>query len=174
MISSVTVLSPTPTFRRKYLKTLTSLIIKSQSLNESMYTVTVRFVKKHRNSLDLLQCDPSQEFKFTDFHDENTKEDGMNFVNSTSTKISANKIELKKALAKMLTNLITNKKWSDKEAAKELDIKQSWVSELSKGILKNITMDNMLDLFVKFGYESELKKSSIKDLLDITITKNQV
>jgi len=97
----------------------------------------------------------------------------MNVINSTSTKITANKAELQKAMAKMLTNFITNKKWSDKDAAKELDIKQSRISELSKGIIKNVSMDDMFELFVKFGYKSDVKKSSIKDLLDITITKNQ-
>ncbi len=96
----------------------------------------------------------------------------MNVINSTSTKITANKAELQKAMAKMLTNFITNKKWSDKDAAKELDIKQSRISELSKGIIKNVSMDDMFELFVKFGYKSDVKKSSIKDLLDITITKN--
>jgi predicted XRE-type DNA-binding protein len=98
----------------------------------------------------------------------------MSIVNSTSTKISANRTELKKALAKMLTNLITNKKWSDKDAAKELDVNQPIISGLAKGVINNITMESMLGLFVKFGYKSELKKSSIKDLLDITITKDQI
>jgi predicted XRE-type DNA-binding protein len=98
----------------------------------------------------------------------------MSIVNSTSTKISANKAELKKALAKMLTNLITNKKWSDKDAAKELDVNQPMISALAKGVLTNVTMESLLDLFIKFGYKSELKKSSIKDLLDITITKDQI
>jgi len=95
----------------------------------------------------------------------------MSVVNSTSTKIIANKVEIKKALAKMLTNLILNKKWSDKDAAIKLDVNQSRISDLSKGILKNITMDNMLDLFVKFGYKSDLKISAKQDLADITITK---
>jgi predicted XRE-type DNA-binding protein len=95
----------------------------------------------------------------------------MSIINSTSTKISASKVELQKAMAKMLTNLITNKKWSDKEAAKELDVNQPMISALSKGILTNITMDNMLDLFVKFGYKSDLKMSSNQDKGDITITK---
>lgn len=98
----------------------------------------------------------------------------MNVINSTSTKISANKAELKKALAKMLTNLIGNKKWTDKAAAEELDVNQSMISELSKGVLKNITMDDLFDLFIKFGYKSEIKKSSIKDILNITITKDPV
>jgi len=97
----------------------------------------------------------------------------MSVINSTSTKIIANKAELKKVLAKTLTNLITQKKWTDKDAAKELDINQSWVSDFAKGVLKNITIDDMLDLFVKFGYKSELKKSSIKDMVDLTLTKNQ-
>lgn len=95
----------------------------------------------------------------------------MSVVNSTSTKIIANKVEIKKALAKMLTNLILNKKWSDKDAAIKLDVNQSRISDLSKGILKNITMDNILDLFVKFGYKSDLKISAKQDLADITITK---
>ena len=95
----------------------------------------------------------------------------MSVVNSTSTKISANKAELKKALAKMLTNFIDSKKWSDKDAAIKLDVNQSRISDLSKGILKNITMDNMLDLFVKFGYKSDLKISANQDLANITITK---
>jgi predicted XRE-type DNA-binding protein len=95
----------------------------------------------------------------------------MSVINSTSTKIIANQAELKKALAKMLTNLILNKKWSDKDAATKLDVNQSRISDLSKGILKNITMDNLLDLFVKFGYKSDLKISSKQDIADITITK---
>ena len=98
----------------------------------------------------------------------------MNVINSTSTKLSATKTELKKALAKMLTNLITNKKWSDKAAAKELDVNQSMVKNLSKGLIKNITLENLLDVFVKFGYHSEIKKSSIPDIMDLTITKNQI
>ena len=97
----------------------------------------------------------------------------MSVINSTSTKIIANKAELKKALAKMLTNLITQKKWTDKDAAKELDVNQSKISDLAKGVLKNITIDDMLDLFVKFGYKSELKKSSIKDMVDLILTKDQ-
>lgn len=95
----------------------------------------------------------------------------MSVVNSTSTKIIASKVEIKKALAKMLTNLILNKKWSDKDAAIKLDVNQSRISDLSKGILKNITMDNMLDLFVKFGYKSDFKISAKQDMADITITK---
>ncbi len=109
------------------------------------------------------------EFKFK--YIDNIKEDIMSVINSTSTKISANKTELKKVLAKMLTNLITNKKWSDKDAALELDVDRSRISDLSKGILKNITMDDLLDLFVKFGYRSDLKITSNKDIADITITK---
>ena len=97
----------------------------------------------------------------------------MSVINSTSTKIIANKAELKKALAKMLTNLITQKKWTDKDAAKELDVNQSKISDLAKGVLNNITIDDMLDLFVKFGYKSELKKSSIKDMVDLILTKDQ-
>jgi predicted XRE-type DNA-binding protein len=95
----------------------------------------------------------------------------MSIINSTSTKITANKAELKKALAKMLTNLINNKKWSDKDAAKELDVNQSIVSNLSKGVVNNITMDSLFNLFVKFGYKSELKTTSNKDISDIIITK---
>jgi len=67
----------------------------------------------------------------------------MNIINSTSTKISASKAELKKALAKMLTNLINNKKWTDKEAAIKLDVNQSRISNLSKGVLDNITIDHI-------------------------------
>ena len=95
----------------------------------------------------------------------------MSVINSTSTKISANKTELKKVLAKMLTNLITNKKWSDKDAALELDVNRSRIFDLSKGNIKDITMVDLLDLLVKFGYKSDLKMTSNKDMADITITK---
>ena len=95
----------------------------------------------------------------------------MSVINSTSTKISANKTELKKVIAKMLTNFITNKKWSDKDAASELDVDRSKIADLSKGIIKNISMDDLLDLLVKFGYKSDLKMTSKNDMADITITK---
>jgi len=95
----------------------------------------------------------------------------MSVINSTRTKISANRTELKKVIAKMLTNFITNKKWSDKDAASELDVDRSKIVDLSKGIIKNISMDDLLDLLVKFGYKSDLKMTSKNDMADITITK---
>ena len=95
----------------------------------------------------------------------------MNVINSTRTKLSASRSELKKALAKMITNLITNKKWSDKVAASELDVEQARITELAKGLLKNITLENITDIFLKLGYKSEIKPSSIKEITNIIITK---
>lgn len=95
----------------------------------------------------------------------------MNVIRSTRTKLSATKKELKNALAKMVTNLITSKKWSDKEAAEEFDVKPSTITHLSKGLLKNISLEDILDMFVKLGYKSEIKPSKIKDIMSIVISK---
>jgi predicted XRE-type DNA-binding protein len=97
----------------------------------------------------------------------------MNVIRSNRTKLSANKKELKNALAKMITNLINNKKWSDKVAAEEFEVEPSMITELSKGLLKNISLEDILDLFVKLGYKTEIKPSSHKDLMNVIIKKKR-
>lgn len=65
----------------------------------------------------------------------------------------ANKMAMKMDLSIMLTDLINAKNWTQTEAAENLGVTQSRVSDLMNSKIEKFTIDAMLDMLDKFGFK---------------------
>lgn len=66
---------------------------------------------------------------------------------------TANKMAMKMDLSIMISRLIKNKKWTQKEAAEHLKVKQSRISDLMNSKIEKFTIDAMLDMLDKLGFK---------------------
>lgn len=66
---------------------------------------------------------------------------------------TANKMAMKMDLSIMISSLIKNKKWTQKEAAEQLKVKQSRISDLMNSKIEKFTIDAMLDMLDKLGFK---------------------
>lgn len=65
----------------------------------------------------------------------------------------ANKMAMKMDLSIMLTDLINAKNWTQTEAAENLGVTQSRISDLMNSKIEKFTIDAMLDMLDKFGFK---------------------
>lgn len=70
--------------------------------------------------------------------------------------VDYNMKHLKSTLIMVLVGVIRTKGWTQKEAAKALDISQPRMSNLFKGHLHKFSVDNLIELLVRIGYSVEV------------------
>ena len=73
----------------------------------------------------------------------------------------ASKMAMKMDLSIMITNLIKEKGWTQKEAAEKLDISQSRVSELKNAKIELFTIDAMFDMLDALGFRAKMSMPSL-------------
>lgn len=86
----------------------------------------------------------------------------------THDKATASKLAMKMDLSIMLTKLINERGWTQQQAADQLSIQQSRVSDLTNGKVEKFTVDAMLDMLDCLGYRSEMNMPNLNQAL-ITI-----
>ncbi|MDG0799733.1 helix-turn-helix domain-containing protein [Pectobacterium polaris] len=82
----------------------------------------------------------------------------------------ASKMAMKMDLSIMITNLIKEKGWTQKEAAEKLGINQSRVSELKNAKIELFTIDAMFDMLDALGFRAKMSMPSLHQA-SITITE---
>jgi len=82
----------------------------------------------------------------------------------------ASKMAMKMDLSIMLTSLIKEQGWTQKEAAEKLGIQQSRVSELKNAKIEKFTIDAMFDMLDVLGFRAQLSMPSLHEA-SISITK---
>ncbi|TKY81610.1 helix-turn-helix transcriptional regulator [Pectobacterium polonicum] len=82
----------------------------------------------------------------------------------------ASKMAMKMDLSIMITNLIKEKGWTQKEAAEKLGINQSRVSELKNAKIELFTIDAMFDMLDALGFRAKMSMPSPHQA-SITITE---
>ncbi|MBA0215582.1 helix-turn-helix domain-containing protein [Pectobacterium brasiliense] len=73
----------------------------------------------------------------------------------------ASKMAMKMDLSIMITNLIKEKGWTQKEAAEKLGISQSRVSELKNAKIELFTIDAMFDILDALGFRAKMSMPSL-------------
>jgi len=66
---------------------------------------------------------------------------------------TASKMVMKMDLSIMLSGLIESKKWTQAEAAEQLGVKQSRISDLVNSKIEKFTIDAMFDMLDKIGFQ---------------------
>lgn len=72
----------------------------------------------------------------------------------------ASKMAMKMDLSIMLTSLIKEKGWSQREAANKLDVTQSRVSDLMNSKIERFTVDAMFDMLDLLGFHAKMTMPS--------------
>ncbi|MFB4359941.1 helix-turn-helix transcriptional regulator [Pantoea sp. BS_8] len=75
---------------------------------------------------------------------------------ATSDADTANKIAMKMDLSIMISNLIKEKGWTQKEAAEKLGVRQSRISELKNAKIELFTIDAMFDMLDALGFKTRM------------------
>ncbi|WJM79366.1 helix-turn-helix domain-containing protein [Pectobacterium brasiliense] len=73
----------------------------------------------------------------------------------------ASKMAMKMDLSIMITHLIKEKGWTQKEAAEKLGISQSRVSELKNAKIELFTIDAMFDILDALGFRAKMSMPSL-------------
>ncbi|ACX86320.1 helix-turn-helix domain-containing protein [Pectobacterium parmentieri] len=73
----------------------------------------------------------------------------------------ASKMAMKMDLSIMITNLIKEKGWTQREAAEKLGISQSRVSELKNAKIELFTIDAMFDMLDALGFRAKMSMPSL-------------
>ena len=68
-------------------------------------------------------------------------------------KETASKLVMKIDLAIMLSRLIESKQWTQAQAAEQLGVKQSRISDLVNAKIEKFTIDALFDMLDKFGFQ---------------------
>lgn len=84
----------------------------------------------------------------------------------------ASKMAMKMDLSIMITNLIKEKGWTQKEAAEKLGINQSRVSELKNAKIELFTIDAMFDMLDALGFRAKMSMQSLHQA-SIAITESE-
>ncbi len=66
---------------------------------------------------------------------------------------TASKMIMKMDLSIMLSRLIESKQWTQAQAAEQLGVKQSRISDLVNAKIEKFTIDALLDMLDKFGFQ---------------------
>jgi len=84
----------------------------------------------------------------------------------------ASKMAMKMDLSIMLSNLIKEQGWTQKEAAERLGIQQSRVSDLKNAKIEKFTIDAMFDMLDVLGFRTQMSMPSFHEA-SIAISKVQ-
>lgn len=85
---------------------------------------------------------------------------------------TASKMAMKMDLSIMLSNLIKEQNWTQKEAAERLGVQQSRVSDLKNAKIEKFTIDAMFDMLDVFGFRAQMSMPSLHEA-SIAISKAQ-
>ncbi len=77
------------------------------------------------------------------------------FKEFSSDPVVYNMKHLKSTLLIVLVQMIRMKGWTQKEAAKELEVSQPRMSNLFKGHLEKFSIDSLIEMLVRIGYKVE-------------------
>ncbi|MEQ1531690.1 MAG: helix-turn-helix transcriptional regulator, partial [Methylococcales bacterium] len=66
---------------------------------------------------------------------------------------TASKMVMKMDLSIMLSRLIENRQWTQAQAAEQLGVKQSRISDLVNAKIEKFTIDALLDMLDKLGFQ---------------------
>lgn len=82
----------------------------------------------------------------------------------------ATKMALKMDLSIVITEAIAKNDWTQKEAAKHLNVTQSRISDLKHNKIEKFTIDAMFDMLDKIGFKAKVSKPN-DDEANILITR---
>ena len=85
---------------------------------------------------------------------------------------TASKMAMKMDLSIMLSKLIKEQNWTQKEAAERLGVQQSRVSDLKNAKIEKFTIDAMFDMLDVFGFRAQMSMPSLHEA-SIAISKAQ-
>ncbi len=87
---------------------------------------------------------------------------------------TASKMVMKMDLSIMLSRLIESKQWTQAQAAEQLGVKQSRISDLVNAKIEKFTIDALFDMLDKLGFQVSWTMSSLqKATVDITAKTTQ-
>jgi predicted XRE-type DNA-binding protein len=82
---------------------------------------------------------------------------------------TASKMVMKMDLSIMLSRLIQSKQWTQAQAAEQLQVTQSRISDLMNGKIEKFTIDALFDMLDKLGFQISWSMPSLqKATVDIT------
>ena len=84
----------------------------------------------------------------------------------------ASKMAMKVDLSIMITNLIRERGWTQSEAADNLNVHQSRISELANAKIEKFTIDAMFDMLDTLGFRARMNMPSLQEA-SIAISKVQ-
>lgn len=73
----------------------------------------------------------------------------------------ASKMAMKMDLSIMISGLIKEKGWTQKEAAERLGVNQSRISELKNAKIELFTIDSMLDMLDALGFKAKMSMPNL-------------
>lgn len=85
---------------------------------------------------------------------------------------TASKMAMKMDLSIMLSNLMRERGWTQKEAAARLGVQQSRISDLKNAKIEKFTIDAMFDMLDILGFRAELSMPSLHEA-SISISRVQ-
>ena len=91
---------------------------------------------------------------------------------ATHDEETANKMAMRVNLSIMLTSLIKEKGWNQGEAAQQLGVTQSRISDLKNTKVENFTVDAMLEMLDTLGFKVRMSMPNLEEA-SISITKTQ-
>jgi len=84
----------------------------------------------------------------------------------------ASKMAMKVDLSIMISNLIREQGWTQSEAADNLNVHQSRISELANAKIEKFTIDAMFDMLDTLGFRARMNMPSLQEA-SIAISKVQ-
>jgi predicted XRE-type DNA-binding protein len=75
---------------------------------------------------------------------------------------TASKMVMKMDLSIMLSRLIESKQWTQAQAAEQLGVKQSRISDLVNAKIEKFTIDALFDMLDKLGFQVSWTMPSLK------------
>jgi len=85
----------------------------------------------------------------------------------------ASKMALKMDLSILVTDVIEQNGWTQKQAAEHLNVTQSRISDLKNNKIEKFTIDTMFDMLDKIGFKARLNKPN-QDEANILIAKAEL
>ncbi len=85
----------------------------------------------------------------------------------------ASKMAMKVDLSIMISSLIKENGWTQSEAAKNLNVQQSRISELTNAKIEKFTIDAMFDMLDSLGFQARMSMPSLQEA-SIAISKYEV
>lgn len=84
---------------------------------------------------------------------------------------TASKMVMKMDLAIMLSRLIANKQWTQAQAAAQLGVKQSRISDLVNAKIEKFTIDALFDMLDKLGFQVSWDMPNLQKATVVIATK---